>query len=420
MATIDQTIQYGQTVKRDSEYKYTKVVQNTGVETVAIANASQVSTFEIPVVAFNLAKSFIKFQQTIELSADTFFNNAWVSTPPFQRVELYTRAGVYLMDVTNFANVYQAFGQRTKTIEDFHGADDGLIRKTLLNDLTILKKVTGLACDAAAVPPVGALTTQWRIEGRELYNTVLSLDKTILVGEVLNLRITWLANAGHGYRTDNAAGVNPVDLTANVSIANLSLYLAQETNPAVINELSEVVSTKGMSVLIPFIHSYKTNLTGTSNAISLRFSRGHGISLERIYTSFVTGAEGSNTRYNADVNQFISFYSLLDSKRMQEFDITVANQDYHWMKRREQKERVVSLAITNDQTNFAHSDDWCGGALECARKQHISGLSLDQEKKYDLYVTKSGAAGVPATINYYSIAICQKQLMMGPAGVQVM
>lgn len=419
-AKIDNTIQYNQSLKRDSEYRYTKLIQNTGGDTVTLLTASQTSVFEIPVVGMNLAKSFISFDQKIpENDTKTGFAQGWRHTPPWQRLELYTRGGVYLMDVTNFNHVYQALGQRTMNISDFQGSDTGILVKSSINDLAIKKFATSIA---TADPADGksTVTQTWRIPGRELYNTILSLDKTIIGGEVLNLRITWLPAQGHGFWSTNAAGTGtPVDIAANraVSITNLALYVAQEMNPSVLNELSQVVSTSGMSVLIPYIHSYKTNLTGTSNAISLRFSRGHGVSLERVYTLTTTGTESAASRYDAVVTgNFTSFYSLLDSKRIQEFDINVATLDYDWMKESEKKGRVVSLQLSNDSTNFAHSDSWCGSDLECAINQHISGLSLDQEKKYDVYFTRP--AGVDS-FNYYSIAVCQRQLLCGPSGIQV-
>ena len=88
------------------------------------------------------------------------------------------------------------------------------------------------------------------------------------------------------------------------------------------------------------------------------------------------------------------------------------------MKTQEKKDRVVSLALSNDDTNFAHSDSWCSG-LECAKHQKNGGLDLSVERKYDLYATREG--GVAGTaVNYYTAAVCQKQLMISPAGVQVM
>ena len=465
-AKIDQTIEYSQSVKRDSEYKFSKLIQNTGGESISVSSAQQSSTFEIPVVGMNLAKSFINFTQRIPQSTTgTHFAHGFRDTPPWSRLELYTRGGTYLMDVTNFSHIYQAFGQRTKKIDDFGGSKNGVVIRNYNNFAGTVSCPTIPAGQPDIVRPVvytatpssfqaiqkevfngvaasggprltptddrpGDINVQWKIPGRELYNTVMSLDKTLLLGEVVNLRITWREAAAHGYWTSDAAGANPVNVGAPVLISKLALYLAQETNPMVMNELTQVVSTSGMSVIIPYTHAYKTSLTGTSNAISLRFSRGHGISLERIYTVFGTGLEEKNTRYDskllqdgktpadADYTQVDSFYSLLNSKRMQEFDINVRNVDYDWMNEGEKKDRVVSIDLTNDNTNFAHTENWCGDDLECAIHQHLGGLSLDVEKKYDLYVTKNSAA-TAATINYYSAAVCQKMLMMGPSGVQV-
>jgi hypothetical protein len=415
---VDQTISYGQTVKRDSEYKFTRIVQNTGGESVSIVSSEQSSTFELPSVAFNFAKSVIRFQQVVpENTTATRFAHAFRDTPPWARVELYTRGGTYLMDITNFSNIYQALGQRTKTVEDFHCSDNDVLIKTALNDLETKKLESGTAT-VAATPGSGNVTIEWRIRGEELYNTILSLDKTILLGEVLNLRITWNSAQKHGYWSQ-AALATPVDIPAAsaVEINNLVLYLAQENNATITNELNNVISSSGMSILIPYVHSYKTNLGGSSNAVSLRFSRGHGISLERVYTLFTTGAEEKDTRFVSDVAQFTSFYSLLDSKRLQEFDINVPAGDYKWMKRVEKNGRVVGLTVTNDSLNFAHSDSWCGDELQCAVHQHIGGLDLSTERKYDLYVTRTGAVG---TVNYYSAAVCQKQMMIGPGGVSLM
>ena len=422
---IDQTIQYGQSVKRDSEYKFTKLIQNTGGDSFDIKTSQQTSTFEIPVVGFNLANSFINFTQTVPANeTKTRYAHAFRHTPPWNRVELYTRGGSYLMDVTNFANIYTAFGQRTKEIEAFHGSSNGVVVKAGLNDLSISKIVTGVVSADPPVPADSDVVIEWKIPGRELYNTIMSLDKTLIVGEVLNLRITWAPAQHHGFWSTTAGYGTPVDIAgaSAVGISNLAMYLSQETNPSVLNELSQVVSTTGMTVLIPFTHAYKTTLAKalTSNAVSIRLSRGHGISLERIYTLFGTGKEAANTRYDADVTNVTSFYSLLNSRRMQEFDVVQASDDYDWMKTGEKKDRVVSLQLSNDSSLFAHSENWCGDDLECAIHQHIGGLSLDLEQKYDLYVTKPAGGAALGDMNYYTAAVCQKQLMIGPGGLQIM
>ena len=466
---MDQTLQYGQMVKRDSSYKYTKIVRNDGGGDLKMSGSTQTTTFEIPVVGFNLAQSSINFNQNFEVAPAVA--NSFRHTPPWSRVELFTRGGQYLMDVTNFSHVYTAFGQRTKEIEDFHGDDNGIIVKQIPTPTAFGAPAAPASETSGDVPAVNAamvtvnaaitrlntvadavttslrssselqikklaqatnpatLSVRWQISGRELYNTVMSLDKSIIVGEVLNLRITWLEKIAHGFNSDDLVGTTPIALTQDVTITDLGLYLAQETNQAVLNDLSQVISQSGLSVLIPYTHAYKTTLqdTQTSHAVSVRLSRGHGRSLERIYTLFGSGAEEKNTRYDATLENAspvahgpVSFYSLLDSKRMQEFDISVAAQDYDWTKKLEKKDRAVSLSIGNDQSLFAWSENWCGDDLECAINQHIGGLDLSVERKYDLYVNRLAVGGAGVPLSYYTAAVCQKQLMIGPGGISVM
>ena len=127
---LDQSINYRQSVMADSEYKYTKIIQNTGGEDVTISNSQLTSTFELPAVAYNLAKSYINFTQTIPHAGNTDFAHAYRDTPPFARLELTTRSGAALMDITNYSNIFQSFGQRTKLIQDFMGDDDGILVKS--------------------------------------------------------------------------------------------------------------------------------------------------------------------------------------------------------------------------------------------------------------------------------------------------
>lgn len=445
-AKLDETIQYGQSVKRDSAYRFTKLVQNTGGQEVTV-NSGQTSTFEIPSVAFNLAKSFLIFDQKAPSQVD-LKTRLFRDTAPFQRVELYTRGGTYLMDVTNFASAYQTMAQRNMSVDHFFTSSDGvLIQDITTPNFAVTTTVDPFTVDghdpvpdpitatstvvstfvATGTTPlklkVGATEaavneTKWRIPLREMYNTILSLDKTILLNEVLSLRITWASSAEMGWQARNDGTTNLASLTGNVDISNLALYLAQETNQSVINDLTALTRSSGMSILVPYLHVYKTNLSTSSHAVSIRLSRGHGISLERVYTGFGSGSEGTSVRYANSIlgRDITSFYSLLDSKRLQEFDIDVASGDYSWTRRSEHQGRVVGLNVLNDSSNFAWVDSWCGDDLECAIHQQMGGLSLDIERKYDLYVKCVN----PSAVNYYTVAVCQKQLMIAPGGISIM
>ena len=417
-----ETIEYRPSVMADSEYKVTRLVQNTGANNVTISTSQSVATIELPAVAMNLAQSYLNFTVTVPENTTTAnsYALAYRDTPPIQRLELFTRGGKYLMDISNFANVYQAFGQRTKKIEDYHGFSDGVVVKTEINDLKT--KRFQLGGDGAGTPAPAVVN--FKIPGHELYNTILSLDKSVYFGEVLQLRITFGEKNSIGFWSASNVGTGGVEAANAITLTGLNYFLAQEQNPRVVQDLVETVSTTGMSLVVPFVHSYKTTGQAEDTAVSIRLSRGHGQSVERIYTVPIAGAESFETRYVANAEQLVSFYSLLDSKRMQEFDVGCGvptsdppgARDYLWLRAHEKKDRVVSLQPSNDVTNFAWSDSWCDG-LECAKQQHLGGLDLSVERKYDVYF--KAATGVVAT-KYYSAVVCQKMLTISPAGVDLM
>ena len=403
------SLDYKKTAKIQSRYRYQKVVQNTGAEGVAIGGSNQTTTFEIPAVALSLAHSHLNFQSTHP--AEAKFSHIFRNTVPWSRVEVYTRSGTSLMDVTSFAEHFLTVSQRVKTVQDFSTSDNEILSRTALNNLSI-KKLSSSADGAEQ-------TIQWRIPFRELYDTVLSLDKTVMFNEVLNLRITWRQASAWGYNSDDAAGGGTTtDLAGDVAIANLALYISAEANPFVVADLTEQVERGTMpSLLIPYSFVYKTNITNqSSHAISTRFSRGHGRMLERVLTRFQNAAETKENRYTADLTatDFTSFYSLLNSRRMTEFDVNVAAADYQWMREQEHAGKVVGLDATNDTSDFAWSDSWCQSDTECARKQQIAGLSLDgAEVKYDLYIQCPAAK----TKNYYTIAVTQREMLITPSGI---
>jgi len=412
--SLGDTINYSMSANKKSYYRHQKVVQNTGAEQLVIGAAQQVTTFEIPVIALNLAKSFLNFRQTVTAQGANQYAHMFRNTVPWSRLELFTRSGVYLCDLNFAAEAMLAIQQRTKTIEEFHGSYDSILTRKALNDLD------------TRVEEISAVNTadniEWRIEFKELYETILSLDKSLNFGEVLNLRITWKEAPAHGYQSDNVGEFlgTKTALTGNITISNLALYVAGESNPDIVGALRETVATGNMPpIVVPYTFVYKTNINNqTSHAISTRFSRGHGSRLVKVLTLFNSGTETIGERYDADLNpaEFVSFYSLLNSRRTTEFDVLADENiaDYQWMRAEQHKNLVVSLTPDNNKEMFAWEDDW-SNTNQASVNQELAGLPLDDEIKYDLYVTCNGAQ----TKNYYTVGVCQRMLSITPAGVVI-
>src|SRR5690606_15561209 len=102
-------------------------------------------------------------------------------------------------------------------------------------------------------------------------NTVFSLDRYF--GQTLTLRIVWegsnriyFYNTGDNYATDPDADVYPA--ASSIEITDLSLYLAIQTNPSVVNSVISQVQS-GMSLIMPYVKSYFHSLSGSSQSVQI-------------------------------------------------------------------------------------------------------------------------------------------------------
>ena len=121
----------------------------------------------------------------------------------------------------------------------------------------------------------------------------------IYFGEIIILRLVWSPSTKIAYSNVSAANNNlndaPTAMAASVSITNLALYLATEKNQEIVNQLRSQIASSGFTLLIPYVYTYKNSFaTGQSQNVSLRFNRGHGMQLIKIYHAIFNGTEQSN------------------------------------------------------------------------------------------------------------------------------
>jgi hypothetical protein len=389
--SVGDSINYTQSVARVSKYKHTKLTPITGGDTVTAGATSVITSFEIPVQTYNLAESYLTF--TAPASADVgYYRNVL----PIERLELYSRGGVYLCDITNAAHWSFSTISHNKKISDYISSVNDLLVPTAANNIAPLRL------------SVANTAVRFQISGKELADTIFSLDKSIFCAEVLNLRITWKPRAEWGYRTGNVA------INADVALTNVAFYLATEMNESVDQDLKAQVYGQGMQLMFPMSHMFKNNFNSATNAISIRLGRGQGMNLERLYTSSFPTAVPANVqgRYNPLLPS--SLYSLIDSKRMQEFDVIFDNQDDVMLQKRMVHDKVYGL--NGVRANFlTWEESYCDSNRSCAESQVAAGLNLDNEVKYDLYVNFGGAV----QRDFYTTAVCQRQLLLTPQGVRV-
>src|ERR1700753_3349234 len=110
-----------------------------------------------------------------------------------------------------------------------------------------------------------ALTVNVRLNLGSIYNTLFALDKDLYFGEVTQIIITWAAYTELGYtsvavfNTDSSTNVAVAALATAFNIDNLKFFLAVEQNPAIVNQLRELVATSGLSTLMDYVYPIKTN-----------------------------------------------------------------------------------------------------------------------------------------------------------------
>jgi hypothetical protein len=438
-------------------YRKLKLLQQSGGGSVTLSTAGgNESLIEIPVKAFNLARSHINFQLTPTASAATFYNYAFADAfTPFRQLQLYTRSGIYLCDLNEVTNYTKTVWKPETKLQDFlsydffdaidlHADSCGryLCRNNALGTATTRTVVAPMAIryDGSAatlnytepkyliVPAGSAAATpvlNVSIPLNAFKNTIFELDKDLFMNEILVLRIVWQSTTKMYFNatsvTDPTAGVQA--MAVGCAVSNLALYLAVEKDQEVTNSLMAKVATEGMQILIPYVYTYKYNTGNNTNySVSYRFNRGHGRKLKKIYHSAFNATETSSTAIsNANtttigVNQF---YTLLDNERIQDYNLNTSTFDDYQLLQPKLKGSVIQSADIY-YYNWFWLDEWTGlieKGTEPSNEQNLeTGLDLSQERKYDFYAVQVNN-NAAATYNTYTFAVTEKLLTVSAAGI---
>lgn len=472
-------------------YKLNKILPQSGSQSVTINTGGNDTMFEIPVKAFNLARSLLCFTIAPSVNAGAYYYAYKDVLTPIRQLQLYTRSGIYLCDLNEVPNFTKVTLKPETSLEEFLTYDNGVDAGAAATKGTARYFAPNNAASAANQRPQdssaaskGYIEPQYVEPGTNvvaspvyqivyplgtLKNTIFALDKDIWANEILILRIVWNQANRIIYNGGNVA-VPTTGVTVyagGMNVTNLTLYLAVETNPEITNQLRSQVAGGGINILIPYVYTYKTNLgPSASQTVSLRFNRGHGIRLSKIYHSVFNNNETVSTgvdsvggnpftiasAYDNDNRAVIAggvnaltnrskvqvFYTMLDNERLQEFNLTCANNDDYMLLKDKIKGSVIS---SSDMFyyNWFWLEDFTGmedRSAEPKNKDNLEvGLDLSIERKWDFYGQQMNntAATVNNILNstiaantnngqynHYSFAITQKTLTISPNGITVL
>ncbi|MFM7859786.1 MAG: hypothetical protein ACKO96_49605, partial [Flammeovirgaceae bacterium] len=242
---------------------------------------------------YNLANSVLYFNLAFSASGAGNFN--WLPVdfcPVIHRIQLYTRGGVNLADITNlhkYLNLVQKVELKNERLANRSQTDFLYPNNSLPSTAPALRPSTSTAAVVqpsfkAYVEPsyavVGAANNAtpsnlYQLKLGDIPHSIFSLDKDLYFNEVLVLRIEFAS--GQSFAWYSTANTNPavgpsVAIATNITISKLSLYLAIETDEVIVQELRNKVNSTGLNVLIPYVWQFKNPIsTSTSHNVSLRF-----------------------------------------------------------------------------------------------------------------------------------------------------
>ena len=105
-----------------------------------------------------------------------------------------------------------------------------------------------------------------------------------------------------------------------LTIINLMFLAAIETNPVIENLIkAKVASAEGLQLLMPMVYYNKLTIgAATTQNLTARYNRAHGIKLKKLYWSPYNIAEGSFTSFDNDNMagaKVTQFYTMINNMR---------------------------------------------------------------------------------------------------------
>lgn len=474
VSSISDELKYTKKDYSHPKYRFNQLYPISGQQTFVVTSGGNELQFQLPVKVFNLARSVL--EMTITPSIPAAGHNVSYKTPlsPIRQIQLFTQGGVYLCDVYNVNKYVNTVYFPETTLPDFLSNEIvdsvtaaasvksiGTHRSNLINSASAAVMLNAnripipangtIAADPTFVPATCSYTERMYYQTasadtignpvlkisfpmKHLYNTIFNIDKDLYFGEVLNLRIIFDHSDSTFYKI--TAGAAELICPAFADLARLSsitqytvsntfFYLAAETDLNIANQIINRVSTAGLSLTIPYVYTYKTNIaSGTSQSISLRFNRAHGKKLRKIYHIPCHPTESLVYNYNRDNNDqkmVVSYYTLLNNDRLQEFNITGADyKDWQLIKNKLTGSAIQSVG--EYRSSWFIVDDFCTEKPLCSDESHdftlSSGIDLISEQKWDLYLETTNRDAIGGFV-HYNFAITEKDLFIRPGSIIV-
>lgn len=463
-----QEIDYAPKASSHGSYRNSKILPLGQTSATLSATAHTEVTFELPNKCYNLSKSSLDFKmQFLESGTSSAYNRVHQSgLIMLDRVSIYDRSGVYLMDLNNTGTYSRCVTQLATPLEEmlsndssrgsqtaalaaitdlgFNNYPSSAETRTATPALTQGANGTRIGADGEALAPrkpmveacyfvqggvrngsaQGQMNINYSIPLSELHHTICSLDKDLFFGQSLLFRCQFSPVSKLGWVSTSATDLNTnvAELDGAVSLSDIEINLAVEVSPQVVETIQNKVKTGQLNMFIPYVYSYLFNSgASTSSNVQYRFNSGHGQRLLNVYHAVANTGATSNVVYDisnqlaAAIGKVTSYQTSLDNVPLQETRIDCTDgEDYTLMR------NLLSKCCIQDSNTYRHNkvhiDSWRSGACcEWDDRDHmLDGLALDNERIWAAEFTT-----VSAAYRHFTFAVCQRLLSISNAGVRI-
>lgn len=444
MSTVQLTassLSYRSTKGNHGSERFTRVFPLNGLSSVPLQQSSTSEIqMEFPNKVSNYGMSKLDFDITVAASGTAgLYNNLHTcGHSMIDRVELRTREGVHLCNVSYYSDYSRATLPYLTKHDDFMTKSESRAKLTSALAQRTGKGSNMFKCDTAistaavfggaragyrlssggtALEAVGNsntspnyvttsadnsdMTVSYSIPFHEIKESLLALDKTLYWGQSLMFVVHLAPVNKIGWQSDATlfGAATPIPIaTSVVTVSNIKVLLATETNPDIISMMVSTVQQRGMQLLTPFVWPIvQPSGSSTESNFNQKINSGWGQRLLSVVSVVANNTPTGIT--SVDINNGVTsetkvseVQTYLDSNPLQEYRVRMSQNEHF-----EIMEPLLKGSVVNSVSCYRHNqifvDSWRDGPMAEFHDNNNAfvedGLDLSSEHTYQVNYTKT-------------------------------
>lgn len=425
------------------EYLQVSLLNQASGDIPIAANATTALEFKLPSSRqVNFAKSYVNYSLAAPLiAANTICGFGDVSNFCSQ-ASLSSSNGTEIMRLDNVQQYLKVLKKIDTPLDEFMTSDnlDCLFRSNLSKDTNFLP-AGGTATEEFIEPlyrtssgVATALSLQQQFKFSSLKGTVLGVDRDFYCPSEMYLRFQTPRGDNMVWaQTNTNAGATAPATVPGLVMSNVTLFLAVEKNPVILDINQKLCLAGALEYQIPYtVCNRQTGAAvGSNTDIQIGYNNSQGHRLKRIVTTAMRSTETKNFSFDADNTDGVkvkSYNTFMDNARLQERVLScekpaggkMNNDDWAENRRFIDKGRSCYLSKEMYSRNWFHMDSF----TENQNIQNIPEVNLDRGKDMAIPKLWQFSAKVSADANagnlvHYTFAEFIRPIKITPLGVEL-